>query len=54
MQDGNGPFAGIGFGLGDKLDIIKGDKPFKIAYAIGENHWNGVTNLQLDIKDIKE
>ncbi len=53
-QNDIGPIVGIGFGLGDKLGIIKGNAPFKIAYAIDENHWNGVTSLQLVIKDIKE
>lgn len=52
-QNSYGPFAGIGFGLGNKLETIKGDDPFKIAYTIDENHWNGVTSLQLVIKDIK-
>ena len=53
-QDGIGPFVGIGFGLGEKLDLIKNNSPFKIAYSIDENHWNGVTSLQLKLKDIKE
>jgi single-stranded-DNA-specific exonuclease len=48
-----GPIVGIGFGLGDKLDIIKEGEPFKIAYALDENHWNGTTSLQLLVKDIK-
>jgi len=53
-QNSIGPIAGIGFGLGSKYDIINGGTPFKIAYAIDENHWNGVTSLQLVVKDIKE
>ena len=27
--------------------------PVKISYHIEENEWNGVVNLQLNIKDIK-
>ena len=53
-QNSIGPIVGIGFGLGDKLNIIKEGTPFKIAYTIDENHWNGVTSLQLVIKDIKQ
>ena len=43
----------IGFGLGDKIDLIKNRKPFSIAYSIDENHWNGNVSLQLKVKDIK-
>ncbi|WP_282042050.1 single-stranded-DNA-specific exonuclease RecJ [Winogradskyella flava] len=43
----------IGFGLGDKIDIIKNKRPFSIAYGIDENHWNGNVSLQLKLKDIK-
>ena len=43
----------IGFGLGDKLELIKNKKPFNIAYTIDENHWNGNISLQLKLKDIK-
>jgi len=44
----------IGFGLGDKIDIIKNKRPFSVAYSIDENHWNGNVSLQLKLKDIKE
>lgn len=43
----------IGFGLGDKIDLIKNRKPFSAAYTIDENHWNGNVSLQLKLKDIK-
>ena len=43
----------IGFGLGDKIDIIKNKRPFSIAYSVDENHWNGNVSLQLKLKDIK-
>ncbi|MFP4844480.1 single-stranded-DNA-specific exonuclease RecJ [Winogradskyella sp. PE311] len=44
----------IGFGLGNKIDIIKNKRPFNIAYSVDENHWNGNVSLQLKLKDIKE
>ena len=44
----------IGFGLGNKIDLIKNKKPFSAAYSIDENHWNGNVSLQLKLKDIKE
>ena len=52
-QSFNDKIVAIGFGLGDKVDIIRNQKPFDAAYSIDENHWNGTTSLQLKLKDIK-
>lgn len=52
-HNGNHFFSGIGFGLGNKINIVSSGKPFAIAYSIDENHWNGKTSLQLKIRDIK-
>lgn len=46
-------FNCIGFGLGSVLDDLDEGVPFSIAYNIEENHWNGQTTLQLNLKDIK-
>lgn len=46
-------FNCIGFGLGNVLDDLDEGMPFSIAYNIEENHWNGNTTLQLNIKDVK-
>jgi single-stranded-DNA-specific exonuclease len=43
----------IGFGMGDKFDIISDGKPFKAMYSIDENEWNGNVSLQLKLRDIK-
>jgi single-stranded-DNA-specific exonuclease len=43
----------IGFGLGNKIDLIKDKQLFNAAYTIDENHWNGNVSLQLKLKDIK-
>jgi len=43
----------IGFGLGEKIDLIKSNQPFKAAYVIDENHWQGNISLQLKLQDIK-
>ncbi len=46
-------YSAIGFGLASKFkELPKGDA-FKVAYSIEENHWNRVTSLQLNLKDIK-
>ncbi|WP_233897667.1 single-stranded-DNA-specific exonuclease RecJ [Tenacibaculum piscium] len=44
-------YNAIGFNLGKKLPLIQND--FDIAYALDENTWNGNTNIQLLLKDIK-
>lgn len=45
--------VGIGFSMGNKLNLILDDKPFKALYAIDENEWNGSISLQLKLKDLK-
>ena len=52
-QPDSNPIVCIGFGLGDKLEIIKNRNTFDTAYTIDENHWNGNVSLQLKLKDIK-
>lgn len=47
-------FTGIGFGLAEKEKIARGNRPFKVAYTIDENEWQGRVSLQLKIKDLKE
>ncbi|MGB3607269.1 single-stranded-DNA-specific exonuclease RecJ [Psychroserpens sp.] len=43
----------IGFGLGDKCDLITDRKPFSAVYSIDENHWQGNVSLQLKLRDIR-
>lgn len=45
-------FVCIGFGLGDKLNVVSDKKTFKAIYSIDENEWNGTTSLQLKLRDI--
>ena len=46
-------YNAIGFNLGHKYDLVSNGKAFKAVFTIEENIWNGVTSLQLNIKDIK-
>lgn len=43
-------YNAIGFGIGEKISLVKND--FNIAYSLDENEWNGVTSIQLLLKDI--
>jgi single-stranded-DNA-specific exonuclease len=46
-------YNAIGFGMAHLYETVLNGKPFKMAYTIDENHYNGKTTLQLMIKDIK-
>ena len=45
--------AAIGFGLGDKMALVKNQKPFEAAFCIDENEWNGSVTTQLRLKDLR-
>ncbi len=47
-------YNAIGFGLGEKYNMVKAGTPFKAAFTIDENHWNGNTSIQLSLKDLQE
>ncbi|MBZ0326345.1 MAG: single-stranded-DNA-specific exonuclease RecJ [Altibacter sp.] len=54
VQQGNSPtFTCIGFGMADKQEIACSGKPFKAAYVIDENEWQGNVSLQFRLKDIR-
>ncbi len=46
-------FNGIGFGLGEKLDVVKSREPFDIVFQLNENNYFGTPELQFLVKDIK-
>ena len=49
---GNESIDAIGFGLGNKLEIVQSSR-CDIAYVVDEHEWNGKTNFQLNLKGIK-
>ncbi|EDM45275.1 single-strand DNA specific exonuclease [unidentified eubacterium SCB49] len=53
VKQGMSQYVCIGFGLGDKKAIACSGRPFKAAYVIDENEWQGNVSLQLRLKDIK-
>jgi single-stranded-DNA-specific exonuclease len=50
---GTDGIAAIGFGLGKKINIVKNQNPFQLAYSLAENEWNGSVSTQLMLKDIR-
>ena len=53
VTQGHQKIVGIGFNIGNKLELIQNKKPFKAVYSIDENHWQGKVSLQLKLRDIK-
>ncbi len=45
-------FPAIGFGMAEHFDSILQKKDFDACYSIEENDWNGLSSLQLNLKDI--
>src|SRR6218665_439833 len=52
QQDSEG-FGAIGFGLGNKFDLVKHQQSFDAAYCIDENEFNGNVTVQLRLKDLR-
>lgn len=52
-QNSSDGIAAIGFGLGKKINIVKNQQPFQLAYSLAENEWNGSVSTQLMLKDIR-
>lgn len=52
-QNNSSNFNAIGFGLGDKIQLVKNRNPFEAVYVLEENEWNGTVSLQLQLRDVK-
>ena len=52
-QNNSEGIAAIGFGLGNKINLVTDKKPFDAVYCLDENEWNGKVTIQLRLRDIK-
>jgi single-stranded-DNA-specific exonuclease len=52
-RKGGGPVHGIAFGMHKHSSYVKDMHPFDLCYTIEENTYNGITTIQLMIKDIR-
>lgn len=52
-QNNSSNFNAIGFGLGDKINLVKNRNPFEAVYVLEENEWNGTVSLQLQLRDVR-
>ena len=53
QQDNANTFNCIGFNMEEFYEGIQDKKPFRMAFTLEENDYNGKTSIQLVIKDIK-
>ncbi|MDA9201453.1 single-stranded-DNA-specific exonuclease RecJ [Flavobacteriaceae bacterium] len=53
VQGSSSPIDAIGFGLGEKMELLKKGAPLRIAYAVEENVWQGNVSVQLRLKEIE-
>jgi single-stranded-DNA-specific exonuclease len=53
VKNENITLTGIGFNLAEKFHLLQMNQPVDIVYTIDENEWNGETNLQLKVIDLR-
>ena len=46
-------YPAIGFQLGKHFPRVKKGEPFTICYTLEENYWNGRTDIQINVKDLR-
>lgn len=46
-------YPAIAFQMGECYSQMKAGQPFDLCYQLEENYWNGKTEIQLNVKDIK-
>jgi single-stranded-DNA-specific exonuclease len=51
-QGNSDSFGAIGFGLGNKLDLVVNKNKFDAIFSLEENEWKDTVTLQLQLRDI--
>ncbi|MQP24457.1 single-stranded-DNA-specific exonuclease RecJ [Flavobacterium sp. LMO8] len=52
-QENSESFGAIGFGLGNKLDLVTNKNKFDAIFSLEENEWKDTVTLQLQLRDIR-
>jgi single-stranded-DNA-specific exonuclease len=47
------PISAIAFHQSEHFDYLQGGNPVDVCYAVAENYYRGIANIQLRVKDIK-
>jgi single-stranded-DNA-specific exonuclease len=53
VKQDNITLTGIGFNMAKKFYLLQLQKPIDMVFTIDENEWNGSSNLQLKVIDIR-
>ncbi|MDK2823135.1 MAG: single-stranded-DNA-specific exonuclease [Clostridia bacterium] len=53
IKAGSSQWDAIGFNMSSYLEMAASREPLDLAFTLDKNHWNGKTNLQLVLKDLK-
>lgn len=53
LQQAGVTLTGIGFGMADKMEMLRGSQPVDVAFKLDENEWNGEKSLQLRVIDVR-
>jgi single-stranded-DNA-specific exonuclease len=53
VKNENKTITGIGFNLSEKFPLLQNNQPIDMVFTIDENEFNGETNLQLKVIDIR-
>lgn len=53
LRQNNITLTGIGFNMADKFPILQQQEPIDIVFTLDENVWNGETNLQMKMIDLR-
>ena len=53
VHDDTGSVEAIGFGLGERVDEVRGARRCKLAFVPTRNEWRGETRVQLKVKGVQ-
>jgi single-stranded-DNA-specific exonuclease len=51
-RDGRDGGSAIAFGQGSRVDALRSDAPYDVAFRLEENHWNGTVSPQLVVRGV--
>ncbi len=51
-RDGRDAGSAIAFGQGSRLEVLRPDAPYDVAFRLEENHWNGTVAPQLVVRRV--
>ena len=54
LTDRSASIAGIAFGMGDFATYFQNGNAADVCYELDENHFNGITSIQMQVHDIKK